>query len=152
MAKALLQRYVDEENRILTQLFRRADELHEDPLHGFLIALKMLSELLADMPNGHPGCMVASICYQERLFDKDVIELNAASLLRWRRLFRERFERIASCYPPKIHVDFDALADMASGLVDGGIILSKVLKDKQVLPNQVMLYRDFVRAVFLGTN
>ena len=39
---------------------------------------------------------------------------------------------------------------MASGLVDGGIILSRVLKDKQLLPKQVMLYRDFVRAVFLG--
>ena len=43
------------------------------------------------------------------------------------------------------------LADMMSGLVDGGIILSRVLKDKDILPKQVMLYRDFVRAVFLGT-
>jgi hypothetical protein len=40
---------------------------------------------------------------------------------------------------------------MANTLVDGGIILSKVLKDKDVLPRQVMLYREFVRAVFLGT-
>ena len=40
---------------------------------------------------------------------------------------------------------------MANALVDGGIILSKVLKDKDVLPRQVMLYREFVRAVFLGT-
>ena len=40
---------------------------------------------------------------------------------------------------------------MMSSLVDGGIILSRVLKDKELLPKQVMLYRDFVRAVFLGT-
>lgn len=151
LAKALLQRYVDDESRIFAQLFRRADELHEDPLHGFLIALRMMADLLADMPNGHPGCIVAAICYQERLFDKDVMELSTASVLRWRALFRERFDRIAKRYPPKIQVDFDALADMASGLVDGGIILSKALKDTQVLPKQVMLYREFVRAVFLGT-
>ena len=62
-----------------------------------------------------------------------------------------QFELIAQRYPPKIPVDFDALADMMSGLVDGGIILSRVLKDKDLLPKQVMLYRDFVRAVFLGT-
>ena len=60
------------------------------------------------------------------------------------------FDLIAQHYPPKIPVDFDALADMASGLVDGGIILSRVLKDKELLPKQVILYRDFVRAVFLG--
>jgi hypothetical protein len=40
---------------------------------------------------------------------------------------------------------------MASTLVDGGIVLSKLLEDKDVLPRRVMLYRAFVRAVFLGT-
>jgi hypothetical protein len=40
---------------------------------------------------------------------------------------------------------------MASGLVDGGIILSKVLRDHRLLPKQVLLYREFVRAIFQGT-
>jgi hypothetical protein len=40
---------------------------------------------------------------------------------------------------------------MANTLVDGGIILSKLMRDKDVLPRQIMLYREFVRAVFLGT-
>jgi len=34
--------------------------------------------------------------------------------------------------------------------IAGGIILSKVVKDKDARPRQAMLYRDFVRAVFLG--
>ena len=151
LAKALLQRYIDQEEGLLDELFQRADELNEDPLHGFLVGLKMLAEMMSDLPNAHPGCIIASVCYQEQLFNRDVVELNAAALLSWRRRYRERFELIAQRYPPKIAVDFDALADMMSGLVDGGIILSRVLKDKQLLPKQVMLYRDFVRAVFLGT-
>lgn len=150
LAKALLQRYVESENRIFDELFGRADELHEDPLHGFLVGLKMLSELLGDLPSGHPGCMVAAVCYQEQLFKREVVDLNAEAVLAWRARFRRRFERIAEIYPPKIAVDFDDLADMLSGLADGGIILSKVLKDKQALPRQILLYRDFVRAVFLG--
>lgn len=44
----------------------------------------------------------------------------------------------------------DALADMISSLVDGGITLSKTVKDKDVLPKQIILYRDFVKLVFLG--
>ena len=72
LAKALLVRYVERENVLFDEIFARADELNEDPLHGFLVGLKMLSELMADLPGGHPGCLVASFCYQDRLFDKEV--------------------------------------------------------------------------------
>ncbi|MGL4296860.1 MAG: TetR/AcrR family transcriptional regulator [Aestuariivirga sp.] len=151
LAKALLERYVDDENRILDELFSRAEELHDDPLHQFLIALKLLAELMEDLPNGHPGCMIASVCYQEQLFNRDVVELNATAVRGWRRRFRQKLDTIAEEYPPQIQVDLDALADMASGLVDGGIILSKVLRDRRLLPKQVLLYREFIRAIFQGT-
>lgn len=150
LARALMQRYLDQEDAILDDLFARADELNEDPLHGFLVALKLLAEMMADLPETHPGCMVAAFCYQEQLFDKGVRELNREGVLGWRRRIRERLERIAERYPPRIEVDLGALADMASALIEGGIIISKVLKEKEALPQQIMLYRDFVRAVFLG--
>ena len=151
LARALLVRYVEREDALFDELFRRADELNEDPLHGFLVGLKMMAEMMGDLPGGHPGCLVASYCYQDRLFDREVRELSAAAVLGWRRRFRARLDTIAARYPPRIAVDLDDLADMLSGLVDGGIILSKVLRDRDALPRQVMLYRDFVRAVFLGT-
>lgn len=151
LAKALLQRYVENENRLFDELFSRADERQQDPLHGFLAGLERLSALLGDLPSGHPGCIVAAICYQEQLFNREVADLSAGAVLAWRVRFRRHFARIAETYPPKIAVDFDDLADMLSGLADGGIILSKVLKDRQALPRQILLYRDFVRAVFLGT-
>ena len=150
LARALLERYIARENGLFDELFRRADELNEDPLHGFLVGLKMLAEMLADLPNGHPGCLIASYCYQDRMFDQEIRNLNAEAVLSWRRRFRERFDRIATVYPPRVDVDFDDLADMLSGIVDGGIVLSKVLKDKNALPRQVMLYREFVRTVFVG--
>ena len=150
LAEALLERYIERENALFDELFRRADELNEDPLHGFLVGLKMLSEMMADLPGGHPGCLVASYCYQDRLFDKKVSDLNAAAVLGWRKRFRERLDLIAQRYPPRFDVDLDDLADMLSVVADGGIILSKVVRDKEVLPRQVMLYREFVRTVFLG--
>jgi TetR/AcrR family transcriptional regulator, transcriptional repressor for nem operon len=150
LAKALLIRYVEREDALFDDLFARADELNEDPLHGFLVGLKMMSELMADLPNGHPGCLVASFCYQDRLFNKEVRDLNTKAVLNWRKRFRKRLELIAARYPPKGSVDLDDLADMLSVIADGGIILSRVVNDKQALPRQIMLYRDFIRAVFLG--
>jgi TetR/AcrR family transcriptional repressor of nem operon len=46
-------------------------------------------------------------------------------------------------------VDFEALADMAMTLVEGGLILGRVLKDVSILPRQILLYRDLVRSTFL---
>lgn len=151
LAKAMLQRYIDREDSMLDYLFSRAGELNEDPLHGFLIALKLFAEMMSDLPETHPGCLVASFCYQEQLFNKEVRDLNTTGVLRWRRLFRERLDRIAERYPPQIEVDLDTMADMVSVLVDGGIIISRVVNDKDLLPKQIMQYREFVRAAFLGT-
>jgi TetR/AcrR family transcriptional repressor of nem operon len=150
LAKALLVRYVARENDLFNDLFRRADELNEDPLHGFLVALKMMSEMMDDLPSGHPGCLVAAYCYQDRLFDKDIHTLNAGAVLGWRERFRRRLEAIAERYPPRIAVDLGDLADTLSVIVDGGIILSKAVKDKHALPRQLLLYRDFIRLIFLG--
>lgn len=150
LARALLVRYIEREHALFDDLFRRADELNEDPLHGFLVALKMMAEMMSDLPSGHPGCLVASYCYQDRLFDREIRDLNAAAVLGWRERFRQRLEKIAARYPPRIAVDLDDLADMLWAVVDGGIILSKVVKDKEALPRQVLLYRDYVRMVFAG--
>jgi TetR/AcrR family transcriptional regulator, transcriptional repressor for nem operon len=149
LARILLTRYIEREDALFDDLFRRADELNEDPLHGFLVGLKMLAELMGDLPAGHPGCLVAAYCYQDRLFDQQVRDLNTSAVLAWRKRFRQRLDEIAALYPPKIVVDLDDLADMLSVIADGGIILSEVLKDRDALPRQVMLYREFVRSVFL---
>jgi AcrR family transcriptional regulator len=150
LAKALLQRYLDTEWRIFDQLFKRAEELSDDPLHGFLIFLKLFADVMGDLPNGHPGCLAASYVYQDFLFSRDVRDMTTEGHRIWRKRFRERLDRIAERYPPRIEVDFDDMADMLSAVADGGIILSKSLHDPQVLPRQIMLYRAFVKLVFLG--
>lgn len=151
LAKALLQRYLDREETLFDDLFARARELHDDPLHSFLIGLKLLAELMTDLPEGHPGCLVASYCYQENMFNREVRDLNREGVLRWRARFRGHLEEIADIYPPRIDVSLDDLADMFSSLADGGIIPGKVVRDPAILPAQMMLYREFVRSVFLGT-
>ena len=152
LAKALLERYLEREEALFDDLFARARELDEDPLHAFLIGLKLLAELMSDLPEGHPGCLVASYCYQENMFNRDVRDLNREGVLRWRRRFRGYLDEIAERYPPRIELSLDDLADMFSALADGGIILSKVVRDRGILPGQLMLYREFVRSVFAGSN
>jgi len=148
LAKAMLLRYLDRDKALLDDMFRRADELNEDQLHGFLVGLKMFAEMMANLPEVHPGCLAASFCYQDQLFNREIRELNASGMLAWRTRFRERLDLIAKRYPPRQEVDLDALADMISTLVEGGLILGRAFNDATILPRQVLLYRDFVRAIF----
>jgi TetR/AcrR family transcriptional regulator, transcriptional repressor for nem operon len=149
LAKSLLQRYLDEEWRVFDRLFKQADELSDDPLHSFLIFLKLFADLMRDLPNGHPGCLVASYVYQDQMFSREVREMTTEGHRIWRRRFRVRLDRIAARYPARIEIDLDDLADLLSSVADGGIILSKSLHDPSLLPRQIIQYRNYVKLVFL---
>lgn len=149
LAKGLLLRYLRQDRELLDSIFRRGDDLNEDPLHGFLVGLKLFAEMLADLPRAHPGCLAVSFAYQDQLFNAELRKLNADGMLAWRNRFRERLRAIAGSYPPRHEVDLDALADTAYTLVEGGLILGRVLQDNTILPRQILLFRDFVRMIFV---
>ena len=148
LARALLQRYIEQDDEILDQVFDRARELVDDPLQQLLAALKMLAEVLEDLPNGHPGCIVAVYCYQERLFDKEVRDLNRHAVLAWRIRFRAILDDIAGQYQTTEPVDLEQVADMISTVLEGGIVMSKALNEPRTLADQVMLLRSFLKLLF----
>ncbi|WP_332687920.1 TetR/AcrR family transcriptional regulator [Devosia sp.] len=148
LAHEMLQRYVVANDEIFGEHFGRAAELADDPLQSFLIGLKLLAETMADLPNGHPGCLIASVCYQERLFDSTVRQLTMDSVHKWNAFFRERIDAIAAAHPPAEPVDLEQLASMMSCIVDGAIIMSKALGDPSILPKQILLFRSYIRLLF----
>ena len=79
----------------------RARDLTVDPLRAMLVGLKLLSELLGNIPGGHPGCLVGTACYQERLFDREVRALNRMAMLGWRKRFSAAFREIIETPPPE---------------------------------------------------
>lgn len=148
LALALIERHIAVEEEIFEGLRTRARELSDDPLQAFLIELRLLAEMLADMPQGHPGCVVATAAYQDRLFDTRVRDANRRAVLGWRARFRATLDEVAAAYPPREPVDLDALADMVNGVVEGGIVMSKALGEPQAIVGQVLLFRTFVKQLF----
>lgn len=148
LAHALIERHIEVEDAIFDDLFARARELSDDPLQVFLIGLKFLAELLADIPEGHPGCIVATAAYQDRLFNRDVREANKRAVLGWRGRFRAMFDEIVALYPPNEDVDLDALADYVSSVIEGGLTLSRALGTPAILPEQILLLRTSIKLLF----
>ena len=148
LAREMVRRYVEANDQLFDEIFDRGRELSDDPLQAFLIGLKLLAEIMADLPNGHPGCLIASICYQERLFDREIRELNAQAVEAWNARFLAYLEAIAAVHPPREPVKLADIADMLSCVVDGGIIMSKALNDPRRLERQVLAFRSFVKLLF----
>lgn len=148
LARALIERYLESDRQVLDDIFRRGDALHDDPLHRFLAGLKLFAEMLAALPETHPGYLAASFTYQDQLFNREIRALNAEGIRAWRTRFRIRLGEIAERYPPRADVDLDALADMASALVEGGLVLERALREPQITAGQIVLYRDYVRLIF----
>jgi TetR/AcrR family transcriptional regulator, transcriptional repressor for nem operon len=148
LAQALLRRYIERHNAIITEMMRKASELTDDPLQHFLIGLKFFADMLADLPKSHPGCIVAAFCYQDQQFSAAVRDLNADGIRAWRAKIAVMLESIAKRYPPREGVDLDALADMVTAIVEGGIILSRTFDDKSMLAQQVLAYRNYVKLAF----
>ena len=147
LAHEMVRRFIDSNERLFDDIFGRGRELTDDPLQGFLVGLKLLAETLAEVQSRHPGCIVASVCYQERLFDREVVDLTRQFTVGWTARFRGYLEDIAAVYPAH-GVDLDDLAETLACMIDGGIILAKIMGDASRIERQVLNYRNFVRMVF----
>ena len=148
LALALIERYVEDENRIFDDLEARTRELTDDPLQVVLIMLKLMAEMIEDLPNGHPGCVVAMAAYQDRLFDRNVREANRSAMLGWRKRFRDLFDEIVEAYPIRDAVDLDHLGDMVSAVIEGGLVMSRAMNDPLVTVQQIQLLRSHLKLLF----
>lgn len=150
MARQLFERFLGEDEAIVDTLSARARELSDDPLQSFLIFLNLYAQLMDDMETLHPGCMVASVAYQERMFDAGLKQMNVDYILRMRRRFRDWLEEVSVTYPPKLDVDLEALADSLTVLIEGAIILSRSLRDQSLMGKQTRLFRNHIKLIFGG--
>lgn len=148
LALALLHRYVVRDDALFDDVLARGRELSDDPLEAFLIGLKLLAESAAQLPEAFPGCLVATFCYQERLFDHDVRALYRKIVLDWRARFRSCLDGIRERYEPAEDVDLDALADMVSAAIEGGMVLGRATGDNAILPSQILLVRTHIKLLF----
>ena len=119
LARQLLERFLAEDNEILDTLEKRARALADDPLQSFLIFLNLYAEMMDEMPELHPGCLVATITYQEQMFDTRCGEMNAESVIALGCASPTGCEEIAARHPPRVPVDLNAMADNVTVIVEG---------------------------------
>jgi len=146
LARSLMERYLEEDDRLIRGLIERAKTLVDDPLQRVLAFLTLYADLLQQVEGVHPGCLVASYTYESQMFDEEVVALTRAGTESWKRMFIEHFAPVLETHDTDVPVE--DLADMLNALLEGGILLSRIMGDNAVLNKQILLFRDYVKRVF----
>ncbi len=148
LAVSLMRRYQTNDQLFFGALVDRARELTEDPLQQMLVFLKLLAEQMADLPSVHPGCLVATFTYEAQQVHDDVRAINRECVAHWRYLFLDQLDRIETEYESTGKVAREQLADMLTSVIEGGIVVSKAMDDQQILVDQILQYRNYLRLLY----
>jgi len=148
LARALVERYLVEDEKLFSELQVRADSLSEDPLQRLLIFLNLLAEGVIGLTTVHPGCLAASFTYEIQQFDDSMRERIANGMLAWRAMIATRLQQIMEKRTPRLPVEVDVLADTFTALLEGGIILARIFNSNEALYKQVLAYRNHLRLLF----
>ncbi len=148
LAKSLVERYLDADEEIFSDLFKRADELSEDSLQRLFIFLKLLAEMMSELESTHPGCLAAAFSYQSQQLNDEVHALIRQGILNWREMIAERLQQVLAERKPKVEISVNSLADMFTSSIEGGIILSLVLGNNKALVEQILNYRTHLHLLF----
>ena len=138
---ALIERFAARDIDFLEETMRRAENLSRDPLQQLLIFIGLVIETFENLSEPAPGCLFASYIYQPLEFSDDVGGIAAGTILKWRDRILEKLNEIDKDKGLDQRLDAEALADQMTVIMEGSYVLSKVLKDSNLLVRQLRLFR-----------
>ena len=148
LAHALLRRHIDLECRMQDQIMDWAFRRTDDPLQACLIGLEMLANYHASSRSAHYGRLLATICYHECMFDREIRELYREAASSWRMRYLGLLNQISSRYRPRDSICIEHLADSLPAIADGAAMLSRVRADPKILPQQILIARSYLKLLF----
>lgn len=145
---ALVQRFAERDEKILDHFVTRVEKLSRDPVQQVMLFAAFFEEEMSKLGGPHPGCMFATFCFEAGLFDETTRDVIADGFRKWRDRLQEKFEAAIAARPPSVPVDPKALADMATAMFEGGLVLSKGLDEPAVHVEQMRQYRNYIELLF----
>jgi len=148
LARSLIRRHADDSIATLEKHLARAEKLSSDPLQRLLIFVGLYEELFENLPEPFPGCLFASYVYELEQFDEAIMEITIEEFVLSRREISRLLDDVEAAYPPSVPVDREALADAFQTIFEGAFILSKALKEPDLIARQLRLYKNFLESIY----
>lgn len=148
LARALIRRHAAADRAHLAAHLERAEAASPDPLRQVLALVDSYAETMDRLAEPYPGCLFASYCYQQGIFDEEINELVRDGLRRWREVLGGKLRAAMDRRPPRSPVQPEELADTFLATAEGAFVLSKSLGEPGVVAEQLRRYRHYLELLF----
>lgn len=148
LARAVLERYAENDLALFTGWSEKADRLSDDPLERVMIFLRLFEEFLDDLGKPFPGCIFASYTYEREQFGPEVAKYIRASLDNWTRLFVAKLDALIAQRPPNQGVSSVRLAELIVSIIEGGFVMANAYQDAGWVQRQIAEYRRYIELLF----
>jgi len=148
LARTLLAQYVDSDLQHLDQTMARAEALTADPLQQLLVFIGLYREELAEVVPPHDGCLMATYTYESGLFGEEFLDVIQDNFRTWRHRLLDKLSEVVEVHPPRVAVDLDSLANTLLVMVEGGFVVTRVLKDPGAIAAQLGHLRTYLELLF----
>lgn len=148
LAQAIIDRYVQMDDKLLHELMDRAEKLSPDPLQQYLIFVGLLEETLRGMAEPPAGCLVASFVYQLELFNEETRQSVINGFQEWERVLGRKLEEAMGKHTPRLPVSAMQIYDNLLSLFEGGVIMAKLYNKNTTLGEQVGQHKNYVELLF----
>ena len=148
LALALVERFAQREESLITDFVQKSERLARDPLQQLLIFVGLFEELFRDTEDSHPGCLFATFCYESELNDQHTNALVRESLLATRAMMVDKLQQIIEVHPPKTDIDVEAVADLYTSIFEGAFVLARTFEDPEIVARQLAEYRRYLELLF----
>jgi len=149
LARALIERYAEEDRHLTDDLMARAEKLASDPLQQALLFLSLWEELFQETGAGEAGCLFASYSYEAGLFDQHTHALIVGSIEQWRDVLGSKLREAMRRHPPRLgDVDPSVLADFGYGVLQGAFILGRTFADPSIMVTHLRQFRMLLEVLF----
>lgn len=148
LAQALIERYAAQDWELFETTWDRAARLARDPVQQLLVFVGLYEEMFTRLAEPNRGCLFASYCYEAGLFDEPILEVIRAGLLRWRDVLGGKIQDAVARRPPRLPVDAADLADTFTVIAEGAFIVSKSLREPDIVAKQLRQFRNYLELLF----
>lgn len=148
LALALIERYLAGEVVMLDKFTERAETVSRDPLQQVLLIIGFLIEAIEEESPLIDGCLFASYAFELAEFDDATREMTRKGFVLWRKVIGAKIAKAMEKYPPRIPTDPYDLADTMLAAFEGGVVISRMEGDPQVIARKMGEFRNYVTLLF----
>lgn len=149
LAHAVLERWADKDVELFVEFVEKAAALAEDPYQEAVIFVKLFEQWLAELDQPLEGCLFASFTYQSGRIEPSMRDYIKMRLSGWKASFRAIFQRLIEWSEPKQpDLTAEQLVEMYASIIEGGMLLSRAMEDKDYLERQLQQFRRHLALLF----